>query len=217
MPVPIVVEDLFEHGDWDMTVHDEHVIIDNYYKNYDDIVELFEHMPVESWKMSKWTRNWKDYYDCRPAFNNWEPDLQKRDKRLKALNDLIYKFTGAPKIEVEKTLSFNVFKHKKKDVPNHMQHHPHYDVGMVNVLTYIDPHCSGGTAIYTNTELENKEGATLLMDIRPFNIDFIIPAKPNRTVLFDGNALHGAYIEDNNVYYDNWRITQASICRLKYE
>lgn len=217
MPVPIIVEDLFEHGDWDIQVKGEHVIIDNYYKNYDQIVELFEHMPVESWKMSKWTRNWKDYYDCRPAFNNWEPDIEKRDRRLKRINDLIYQFTGAPKIEVEKTLSFNVFKHLKKDVPDYMQHHPHYDVDMVNVLTYIDPYCSGGTAVYTNTSLENKEGATLLMDIRPFNIDFIIPAKPNRTVLFEGNALHGAYIEDNNVYYDNWRITQASICRLKYE
>ena len=75
MPQPIIVEDLFELGDWDIQTHDEHITIDNYYKNYDQIVDTFEHMPVEAWKMSQWTRNWKDYYDCRPAFNNWEPDI----------------------------------------------------------------------------------------------------------------------------------------------
>jgi hypothetical protein len=94
-----------------------------------------------------------------------------------------------------------------------MQHHPHYDTDMLNVLTYIDKHADGGTAIYEDIDVENKEGANLIIDVSAYKIKEIIPAKPNRCVIFSGNKLHGAYINDNNIYYNNWRITQATIVR----
>ena len=42
-----------------------------------------------------------------------------------------------------------------------------------------------------------------------FNLERVIPAKFNRAVIFPGNRMHGAYIDDYNKYKDNWRFTQV--------
>ena len=214
MPNPIILEDLFElNPKREITFLENYVCIDNYYKNFIDIQNLFDNMYVESWKKSKWSRNFIDYYDCRPAFANWEPEDEKVQARLTPLNDLLCNMLNVDTVEIEKSLSFNVFKHKKENVPSYMQHHPHYDSRMVNVLVYIDSIASGGTNLYKNIEIENNEGSTLLVDVSNYEVLETIPAKPNRCVIFNGNQLHGAYIEDNNKYYNNWRITQASIVK----
>tara|TARA_Y100000385_G_C13046994_1_gene617952 strand:+ start:464 stop:1111 length:648 start_codon:yes stop_codon:yes gene_type:complete len=214
MPNPIILEDLFElNPEREITFLKNYVCIDNYYKNFTDIQKLFDNMYVESWKKSKWSRNFVDYFDCRPAFANWEPDPVKVEARLKPLNNLLCDLLQITSMEIEKSFSFNVFKHNKKDVPSCMQHHPHYDTNMVNVLTYIDSVSSGGTNLYENIDIENKEGSSLLVDTSHFKVLESIQAKPNRCVIFNGNQLHGAYIEDNNKYYSNWRITQASIVK----
>ncbi|MCH1612028.1 MAG: hypothetical protein L7S72_01905 [Flavobacteriales bacterium] len=212
MPIPINVEELFKLNPLDnIEYHENWVCIDDFYKNFDQIQTLFEHMPVESWKMSKWSRNFKDYYDCRPAFANWEPSKEMLDQRLEPLNNLVGGLVGWDNVAIEKSLAFNVFQHKKENLPITKQHHPHYDRDMVNILIYIDKHANGGTALYENEDILNKEGSNLIIDVSDFKIKEIIPAKPNRCVIFSGNFLHGAYIEDNDVYYNNWRITQASI------
>tara|TARA_B110001469_G_C9397201_1_gene204440 strand:- start:92 stop:568 length:477 start_codon:yes stop_codon:yes gene_type:complete len=146
-------------------------------------------------------------------FANWEPLQEMIDARLKPLNKLIGQLVSWQDVGIEKSLAFNVFKHKKENLPLTMQHHPHYDTDMLNVLTYIDKHADGGTAIYEDIDVENKEGANLIIDVSAYKIKEIIPAKPNRCVIFSGNKLHGAYINDNNIYYNNWRITQATIVR----
>jgi len=43
-----------------------------------------------------------------------------------------------------------------------------------------------------------------------FTIERIIPHKFNRCVIFPGNRMHGAYIDDYNKYKDNWRFTQVT-------
>lgn len=218
MPVPFIVEELFAlNPNSQIIYHENWVCIDDFYQNFEQIQNMFEYMPVESWKMSKWSRNFKDYYDCRPAFANWEPPKEMIDARLEPLNKLIGNLVGWNDVAIEKSLAFNVFKHKKTNVPVTMQHHPHYDKNMVNMLIYIDKHANGGTALYENQNVTNKEGANLIVDISKFTIKEIIPAKPNRCVIFPGDYLHGAYIEDNDVYFNNWRITQATIVRNAIE
>mgnify|MGYP001273411213 CR=1 FL=1 len=212
MPTPIVVEELFElNPNHKITYHENWVCIDDFYKNIDQIQEVFEDMYIESWKMSKWSRNFRDYYDCRPAFANWEPPKELMDSRLEYLNKLVGSIAGWTDVAIEKSLAFNVFKHKKENVPNSMQHHPHYDRNMINLLIYIDKHANGGTALYENEDILNKEGSNLIVDVSKYKIKEIIPAKPNRCVIFNGNQMHGAYIQDNDIYYHNWRITQATI------
>ena len=212
MPIPINVEELFQlNPDSKVTYYKDWVCIDDFYKNFDEIQHMFENMPVESWKMSKWSRNFKDYYDCRPAFANWEPSKELMDERLKPLNKFVGSLVGWDNVAIEKSLAFNVFKHKKENLSVNMQHHPHYDRDMVNILIYIDKHANGGTALYENEDILNKEASNLIINVSEYKIKEIIPAKPNRCVIFSGNFLHGAYIEDNSVYYNDWRITQASI------
>jgi len=214
MPIPFVVEDTFRlNPNSKISYHENYVCIDDFYANIEGIQDLFENMYVESWKMSKWSRNFIDYYDCRPCFANWEPIKEKIDSRLEPINSLICNMLETSGIELERNISFNVFKHKKQNVPNTMQHHPHYDTNMVNILVYIDKFADGGTCLYKNKEVVNKEASTLLVDTSEYEVLEIIPAKPNRCVIFNGNQLHGAYIENNNTYYDNWRITQATIVK----
>tara|TARA_R110000803_G_scaffold52619_3_gene108265 strand:+ start:11370 stop:12047 length:678 start_codon:yes stop_codon:yes gene_type:complete len=214
MTTPFIVEELFKlNPNSKITYHDDWVCIDDFYEDIDKIQKAFEHMYVESWKMSQWSRNFKDYYDCRPTFANWEPLQEMINARLKPLNKLIGQLVNWQDVGIEKSLAFNVFKHKKENLPLTMQHHPHYDTDMLNVLTYIDKHADGGTAIYEDIDVENKEGANLIIDVSKYKIKEMIPAKPNRCVIFSGNKLHGAYINDNNIYYNNWRITQATIVR----
>jgi hypothetical protein len=214
MTTPFIVEELFKlNPNSKITYHDDWVCIDDFYEDINKIQKAFEHMYVESWKMSQWSRNFKDYYDCRPTFANWEPLQEMINARLKPLNKLIGQLVNWQDVGIEKSLAFNVFKHKKENLPLTMQHHPHYDTDMLNVLTYIDKHADGGTAIYEDIDVENKEGANLIIDVSAYKIKEIIPAKPNRCVIFSGNKLHGAYINDNNIYYNNWRITQATIVR----
>jgi len=218
MPTPFIVEELFElNPNSKITYHKDWVCIDDFYKNIETIQEYFENMPVESWKMSKWSRNFKDYYDCRPVFANWEPPKEMVDARLEPLNRLVGQLVGWNDVAMEKTLAFNVFKHKKQNLGKNMQHHPHYDTNMVNMLVYIDKHENGGTALYENEEIINKEASNLIIDVSKYKIKEIIPAKANRLVIFSGNQLHGAYIENNDIYYDNWRITQATIVRNAIE
>lgn len=216
MPSPFITEHLFEiNKDITVTINKDHVIIDNYYKNYDDINAFFENAQVESWKMSERSRNFIDYYDCRYMIKNWFPDENLMQKRLGTIHQLIHDFTGKTEIYVQKGLEFNLFRHRRKSISQNLQHHPHYDGGMYNYLTYIDPHCSGGTAIYENIDIENKEADNLLVDISNYTLKHVIPAKPNRTIIFNGELLHAAYIENNDVYYDNWRITQANLIAVK--
>jgi hypothetical protein len=214
MTTPFIVEELFKlNPNSKITYHTDWVCIDDFYEDIEKIQKVFEHMYVESWKMSQWSRNFKDYYDCRPTFANWEPLQEMINARLKPLNKLIGQLVNWQDVGIEKSLAFNVFKHKKENLPLTMQHHPHYDTDMLNVLTYIDKHADGGTAIYEDIDVENKEGANLIIDVSKYKIKEMIPAKPNRCVIFSGNKLHGAYINDNNIYYNNWRITQATIVR----
>jgi hypothetical protein len=218
MPIPFIVEDLFEVNDnFEITYNNNWICIDNFYKNYDNIIKLFDSWPVEAWKKIPETRNFKDYYDCRLVINNFRADPIKTRKRLSSFAYHVFDFFNLKKeeYEIHRSLNFNIFKHIKKDIPVTKQHHPHYDSNMINVLTYLDPQSNGGTAIYENIKIKNDEATNLIIDVSDIKIREVIPAKPNRCVIFNGNDLHGAYINDNNVYTDNWRITQADFFKVK--
>jgi hypothetical protein len=163
-------------------------------------------MPVEQWKTRSNSKNFKDYYDCRPKFNNWFPNQKKIDNRLNTLLSITNEFFNLEgKITSEKDFLFNYFKHLKKDVHSKFQQHPHYDK-YFNAIFYIDPHENGGTALYQNVDMHNKEDENLLIDTSGLEIKRIIKSKKNRCVIFPGQQLHGGYIENHNIYYTNWRI-----------
>lgn len=207
MIIPFIPEDLFELNDNLQPQFDgEIIIIDNIFKNYNQILEVCLNTPVEQWKNTSTSRNFKDYYDCRPSFQNYFPNIDKINKRLNTLLLITsYFFKLKLKPVANKTFEFNYFKHLKKDIPSNLQFHPHYD-GAYNIIFYIDPFENGGTALYENKDVTNNEHKNLLKDISSFKLKRVIESKPNRCAIFNGKNLHGGYIQDHNIYYYNWRI-----------
>ena len=80
------------------------------------------------------------------------------------------------------------------------------------MLVYLDKEEDGGTAVYEGTWITNNEQESLLYPVEDdFVLERVIPAKFNRCVVFPGNRLHGAYINDYNKYTgDKWRFSQVT-------
>ncbi len=216
MIIPFIPEDLFKIND---NIHPqfdgEVIIIDDIFQNFSEILDICYNVPVEKWKSSSDSRNFKDYYDCRLMFLNWWPDQNKLFNRLDPLLNLTKSFYNVKEtLFPEPDFSFNYFKHLKKDISKNLQHHPHYD-DYYNVIFYLDSYENGGTAIYENVPLENQEEDNLFYDISNLKIKQIIKSKPNRCVIFPGHQLHGGYIEDHNKYYYNWRVNLVNFFSLQ--
>ena len=58
--------------------------------------------------------------------------------------------------------------------------------------------------------ITNREEQGLLYRVEDrFKLERVIPAKYNRCVIFPGNQMHGAYIEDYSRYLEKFRYTQV--------
>ena len=205
---PFIPEDLFKlNKDIDPVFDGEVVYIDNIFQNYDEIMNILNNYPVQIWKHTPTSRNFKEYYDCRLLINNFFPDKVKISERLNTILNIIkYYFKIKGKYHTKEHFEFNVFKHIDNNYQNNFQMFPHIDEGSYNVLTYLDPYENGGTALYEKRKDINIEQENLFEDISNYKIKKIIESKPNRCVIFSGDQPHGGYIEDHEVYRSNWRI-----------
>ena len=60
--------------------------------------------------------------------------------------------------------------------------------------------------------IRDREG--LLQPVEEImDLAYVIPAKFNRAVLFAGNKMHGAYIDDYTAYTDYYRYSQVVFYR----
>ena len=213
MIVPFVSEGLFDINPNITIAGDENVIvIDNWYLNYESLYHILLNMPVPRWKWEEGSRNFIDYFDCRPLFSTGNYD----DRGTLIIKDVIRHFFNEQNhLElVNKVAEFNFYKNINKNVSSSLQHHPHIDIDY-NVVIYLDKVSSGGTALYELPNIPNNEHKNLLYNVD--NIDKkIIKAVPNRLVIFDGSKMHGGYIEDHNKYVDDWRINQIMFFK-RYE
>lgn len=217
MNIPFIPEDLLEVGDYEVVSCDNDIlIVDNWYKNYDQLYEVLSAMPVQRWKWSETGKNFVDYYDCRSVINMHYPSEHKLDNFLKEVGNVI---TDNLISEVQEfqiiggLLEFNFYKNIKENVSNNMQHYPHIDFAY-NYIVYLDKVSSGGTALYPNMKaLPDGESDNLLFDVSAYD-KTVIHAKPNRLVIFPGDTPHGGYIEDHNAYIDNWRMNQVFFLKL---
>ena len=65
-------------------------------------------------------------------------------------------------------------------------------------------------AVYESAWIPNREGEGLLQPVEEtMDLSYVIPRKFNRCVMFTGNKMHGAYINDYNKYKDDWRLSQV--------
>lgn len=218
MIMPFIVEDVFEVSD-KLTARYENgiIIVDNFYKNFEKIHTVLQNMPVPNWKISPISRNFKDYYDCRPmilngnaGFVNSMHQNNTTKKVFEIANDLMEESLTAKGNIQHFNLEFNYFKHINLPKSNDIQFHPHCDSPMAAII-YLDKVCSGGTALYHDlnpSEIPNLEHNNVMYDISKLKKQ-IIPAKPNRLIIFPGSIMHGGYIEDHSEYLNDWRINQV--------
>ena len=211
MILPFICDSLFDiNPNFKITYNDCVVVVDDWYLNYEDMHKILVNMPVARWKWVEGSRNFIDYYDCRPAF-----PIHERDNRLSThqgveiIKLIIKEYFGEPRrLDLKnKSVVYNYFRNIKTGISNSFQHYPHYDSD-INVLIYLDKINSGGTALYNMPLIPNNEHVNLLYDVSNYP-KMVVNAAPNRMVIFEGKIMQGGYIEDHSKYVNDWRINQV--------
>jgi hypothetical protein len=194
--------------------------IDNFYENAEDLHDWIQNRQYPMWKYSKErpSRNGIDYNDCRITDKIAHPTRIYETEMDRLLN-ICRKYFHKGEYNWDRIYEFNCFQ-TLSVFDNAIQHYPHTDSELdtpddestLNMIVYMDKQESGGTAVYNGTWLSNDEHLNVLYPVEErFEIERIIPAKFNRCVIFPGNRIHGAWIEDYNKYTgDSWRFTQAT-------
>lgn len=205
MPKPYLLDEAFEiNHDLELHKSEYYWYIDNFYKNIDLLERTIQDSYVPNWKICEGSRNFVDYYDCRIQLPVFMPEVHGN------LYECIRKIS--PKFKTidipDEMIDFNVFSDIKGNFGGNIQQYPHYDFA-VNCIVYIDGICGGGTAIYEDADIENLEEENLAFDTSSLKIRTIIPAVRNRLIIYDGDYLHGAYINPDSYTNDHWRINQV--------
>jgi len=193
--------------------------IDDFYENAEDLYEHITNRQYPMWKSNpeSSTRNGQDYLDCRIVDKVGHPTRIYENEHQRLLN-LCRRYYWKGDYDWSRLYEYNCFQ-TITEFDEEMQHYPHIDSALdtpdncatLNMLVYMDKEEDGGTAVYDGEWITNDENMGLLYPVgERFDIERIIPHKFNRCVIFPGNRMHGAYINDYNKYKDNWRFTQVT-------
>lgn len=196
------------------------IYIDDFYENAEDIYDMITSRSYPLWKYNAEegkTRNGIDYYDCRIVDKNGHPTREYFNEHNRIL-DICRKYWWKGDYSWDMIYEFNCFQ-PIKETSNDLQHYPHIDselgtpdeASVLNFLVYMDKVEDGGTAVYGGEWVTNDENINLLYPVEErFTIEKVIEHKFNRAVIFPGNCMHGAYINDYSKYKDDWRFTQVT-------
>ena len=190
------------------------VTIDNFFANAEDIHEHLSTRPVPMWKYNseRDSRNGIDYNDCRVVDFVGHP-TRLYENSIETMKQICRRYWNKANYHCNSNIEVNCFQ-PLAVTDNKYQHYPHTDselataddMSTLNLIVYLDKIEDGGTAVYGGEWIWNAEHQNLLYPVEElFTIDHIIPAKFNRCVIFPGNRLHGAYINDYSKYKDTWR------------
>ena len=194
--------------------------IDNFYENAEDLHDWIQNRQYPMWKYSKErpSRNGIDYNDCRITDKIAHPSRIYENEMNRVLN-LCRKYFHKGGYDWQRIYEFNCFQTITEFDPK-IQHYPHTDSELatpdnestLNMIIYMDKEDDGGTAVYEGTWLSNDEHLNVLFPVLDrFELRRVIPAKFNRCVIFPGNRIHGAWIDDYNKFSgDSWRFTQVN-------
>jgi hypothetical protein len=204
---------------FDAEFKDGVLYIDNFYENPELIFDWLQSRTYPLWKYNseRESRNGVDYNDCRITDKVAHPTRIYMNEMERVLN-LCRQYWWKGRYEWDMIQEFNVFQTLEVFDPK-MQHYPHTDselgspdhLATLNMLVYLDKEESGGTALYEGTWLNNNEDYNLLFPVEDrFDIRQKVPAKFNRCVIFPGNQIHGAYVDDYTKYTgESWRYSQV--------
>jgi hypothetical protein len=192
------------------------IVVDNIFKNFNDIRDIILNTPVGNWKYDHNGFNYKDYYDCRMCF----PPLQK--KLYEVTQQIIFKALNKNTL-IYDGLNLNWFKQINKKRSNFaFPHHDQtLDTNIFTCLIYLNnkDESLGGTAFFKNKYTNNVDGTkdNNFLNQYPNTVEngydywssekyweIIAFAKmiPNRLIIFPANYYHAAYHPENGFYKD---------------
>lgn len=195
------------------------IYIDDFYENADDIYEMINQRSIPMWKYNpeRDSENGTRYTDARIVDKIGHP-TRLWEMELNRILDLCRQYWWKGNYYYDDLFEVNCFQ-TIEEFDTKYQHYPHIDselstpdeLATLNMLIYLDKVEDGGTAVYNGEWISNNEAQQLLYPVGDlFEIDHIIEHKFNRCVIFPGNRMHGAWIDDYNNYTDgNWRLTQV--------
>ena len=223
-----VLDELFNFSSIFIADFDGEVLtIDNFYEDPDTLYEWIKNRDYPMWKYNteRTTRNGIDYNDCRITDKIAHPSRIYENEMNRVLN-ICRKYFHKGGYDWQRIYEFNCFQTITEFDPK-IQHYPHTDSELatpdnestLNMIIYMDKENDGGTAVYDGTWLSNDEHHNVLFPVLDrFELRRIIPAKFNRCVIFPGNRIHGAWIEDYNKFCgDSWRFTQVNFLHPERE
>jgi len=211
---------LKQSENWDISYDGFALTIDNFYEQPDAIYEYLMKKDFPLWKYSteRNSKNGIEYNDCRVVDTIGHPTRIYYNDMERILNVCRkhwwkFNYNWSQNFEVNCFQTIDQF-------DTTLQHYPHIDsafntpdhLSTLNMLVYLDKEEDGGTAVYEGTWITNNEQESLLYPVEEdFKIERVIEHKFNRCVIFPGNRLHGAYINNYNKYKDDkWRFTQVT-------
>ena len=219
-----IMDELFKFSSkFDASFEDGVLTIDNFYENPEIIHDYLEHRSYPMWKYSqdRPSRNGIDYNDCRITDKVAHPTRTYYNEMDRILS-LCRNYWHRGEYEWDMIEEWNCFQ-TINEFDTKMQHYPHTDSelacpdneSVLNMIVYMDKHESGGTAFYDGTWLSNDEHENLLYPVLDrFSLNRVIPAKFNRCVIFPGNRIHGAWVDDYHKYKGkDWRYSQVQFLK----
>ena len=216
-----VLDELFKFNSNFIADFDGEVLtIDNFYEDPDTLYEWIKNRDYPMWKYNteRNTRNGIDYNDCRITDKIAHPTRIYENEMERVVN-ICRRYFHTGGYDWQRIYEFNCFQTLSVFDKN-IQHYPHTDSELstpdnestLNMIVYMDKEEDGGTAIYEGTWLSNDEHLNVLFPVLDrFELRRVIPAKFNRCVIFPGNRIHGAWIDDYSKYTgDSWRYSQVN-------
>ncbi len=205
---PILIDDVFATNDeFDVEVVDgDIVIIDNMFKDWTKIRNVFIDAPAFNWRMPTGTRNFIDYYDCRQTFCHEQkyPFIVPLNKVL----EHVYKCKFTEILGENNGLRTNWFKQINPKKSDWSQiHHDGQIMGEYTMITFLNTkeESSGGTSFFKTMDkryMDGHTGVDYWSKVPKEKLGKIIniEMKPNRTVIFNSQIPHAAWHPIDSFY-----------------
>jgi hypothetical protein len=205
---PILIDEIFAiNEEFNVEVVDgDIVVIDNLFKDWTKLRNVYIDAPAFNWKMPEGTRNFIDYYDCRHHFIHHQkyPFVDAVCKILEHVHKCKFnRHLGED--NAHRTNWFKQIKPKKSDWAQ--IHRDGRKSGEFTAITFLntEEESSGGTSLFKTMRSEDMDGHTgedywTKVPIEKLGKILNIEMKPNRTVIFKSDIPHAAWHPVDSFY-----------------
>ena len=205
---PILIDDVFAVNDeCNVEVIDEDIIvIDNMFKDWTKVRNVFIDAPAFNWKIPEGTRNFIDYYDCRHYLTH--PQIYPFVDTVCKILEHVHKYKCRNILGENNALRTNWFKQIKPKKSDWAQiHQDGQTPGEFTMITYLntEEESSGGTSLFKTIKRIDMDGHTGMdywskVPKEKLGEIIKIEMKPNRTIIFKSNVPHAAWHPIDSFY-----------------